>query len=313
MRSARVLITCRQMLAHLERFRPAFDERGIRIEVLDVLQQPTEADLAEVIGGFDGMIAGDDPLTAPVLQRARRLKIISKWGIGTDGIDREAAAAMGIQVTNTPDVFGDEVADVALGYMVMLARQLHRIDASVKNGGWLKVEGRSLSGKTVGIAGFGNIGRAVARRALGFGMRVITHDVAEAASQAASELGVEHLSLAELFRRSDTLVLCCPLTPETHHMVNEETLSMLPVGANLVNVARGPLVSEAALAGALMRGQLNAAALDVFECEPLPHDSPLRQFEQCVFGSHNGSNATEGVLRASERAVENLFSGLLEP
>jgi len=306
----RVLVTCRQMQNCIEEFRTAFDERGIEIVLPEVLQQPTEEELIATIADFEGMIAGDDPITARVLEHATRMRIISKWGVGTDGIDMGAARARGIAVTNTPAVFGDEVADVALGYLVMLTRQLHRIDASVKAGGWLKHEGRSLSGKTAGVAGFGSIGEAVARRALGFGMDVVAHDIAVAAGGPAAGLGVELLDRDELFRRSDALVLCCPLTPETYHLVDARTLELLPRGAYLVNVARGPLVDEAALVEALRTGRVEAAALDVFEEEPLPADSALRTFGQCVFGSHNGSNASEGVLRASARAVDNLFAGL---
>lgn len=310
MSDTRVLITCRQMQNCIDQFRSAFDKEGIEIVLPDVVQQPTEEELIGMIGDFDGMIAGDDPLTARVLEHAARMRIISKWGVGTDGIDQEAARERGIEVTRTPGVFGDEVADVAIGYLVMLARQLHRIDASVREGGWLKHEGRSLAGKTIGIAGLGSIGQAVARRALGFGMEVVAHDVVDAARGPADKMGVELVDSDELFRRSEVIVLCCPLTPGTHHLVNGRTLGMLPHGAYLVNVARGPLVDEPALVDALRSGQVQAAALDVFEEEPLPMDSPLREFEQCAFGSHNGSNATEGVLRASARAVENLFAGL---
>src|SRR3954471_9384470 len=277
MSDTRVLITCRQMQNVIDEFRDAFAERGIEIEMPDVVQQPTEDELIEIIGGYDGMIAGDDPLTARVLEHAERMRIISKWGVGTDGIDKEAAAALGIKVTNTPAVFGDEVADVALAYLVMVARQLHRIDASVRSGGWFKHEGRSVSGKTAGVAGFGSIGQAIGRRAQGFGMTVVAHDVVAPADT----FGVELVDRDELFGRSDALILACPLTPETRHMVNAESLALLPRGAYVVNVARGPLVDEPALVEALRSGHVEAAALDVFEEEPLPADSPLREFEQC--------------------------------
>lgn len=306
----RVLITCRQMQNCYAEFRPAFEARALDVVLLPVVQQPSEDELIALIGDFDGMIAGDDPITARVLEQAGRMRIISKWGVGTDGIDKEAARRAGIEVTNTPAVFGDEVADVALGYVVMLARQLHRMHESVKAGGWLKQEGRSLAGNTLGIAGLGSIGQGVLRRAIGFGLQVIAHDVTDSARQAATELGIALVDRDDLFRRSDVLVLCCPLTPDTRHLVNARTLALMPPASYLVNVARGPLVDEAALAEALESGHLAAAALDVFEEEPLPQSSPLRAFDQCVFGSHNGSNTTEAVLRASARAVENLFAGL---
>lgn len=310
MSEERVLITCRQMQNCISEFMPALQERGLEVVMPDVVQQPSEDELIELIGGFEGMIAGDDPLTARVLEHAVRMRIISKWGVGTDGIDLDAAGKRGIAVTNTPGVFGDEVADVALGYVVMLARQLHCMDASVRAGGWLKHEGLSLAGKALGVAGFGSIGQAVAQRGQGFGMRVVAHDVAPPAHAKAAEMGVEMAERDELFVRSDFLVLCSPLTPETVHMVDERTLALMPPGSFLINVARGPLVDEPALVRALHSGHLAAAALDVFEQEPLPAESPLRSFEQCVFGSHNSSNTREGVLRASAKAVENLLQGL---
>jgi D-3-phosphoglycerate dehydrogenase len=308
--SLRALITCQQMQNCIDEFRGRLESAGLELVMPEVVQQPSEEELMAIIGDFDGMIAGDDPLTARVLERATRLKIISKWGIGTDGIDFAAAERHGIKVTNTPGVFGDEVADVGMGYVVMLARQLHRIHESVAAGGWWKHEGRSLAGTTMGVAGLGNIGLAQARRGLAFGMDVVGYDLAEDACLAAAGMGVETVSVDELFARSDFLVLCCPLNSETHHMVNAERLALLPPGACLVNVARGPLVDESALVDALGSGAVYAAALDVFEEEPLAPEHPLRQFPQCVFGSHNGSNTREGVLRASKRAVDNLLEGL---
>lgn len=306
--SARVLVTCRQMQNCIDEFQQELE--GLDLVLPDVVQQPTEDELIDIIGDFDGMIAGDDPLTARVLAHATRMKIISKWGIGTDGIDFAAAAKNDIVVTNTPGVFGDEVADVGMGYVVMLARQLHRIHDSVAAGGWWKHEGRSLAGTTMGIAGFGNIGQAQARRGLGFSMQVLAYDPWEGAPAVGSEMGVELVELDELFRRSDFLVLCAPLTPENRHMVDARRLALMPDGASLVNVARGPLVDEEALVEALASGRLFAAALDVFEEEPLAPDHPLRRFPQCVFGSHNGSNTAEGVRRASALAVDNLLAGL---
>jgi D-3-phosphoglycerate dehydrogenase / 2-oxoglutarate reductase len=305
-----VLVTCRQMQSCIEEFRPTLDRHELRLVLPEIVQQPSEDDLIEIIGGFDGMIAGDDPLSARVLDHAQRMRIISKWGVGIDGIDLDAARAKGIQVMNTPGVFGGEVADVALGYVVMLARQLHRIDASVRAGEWFKYEGRSLADKVLGVAGFGSIGQAIGARGMGFGMRVVANDVADAAKAAADGMGVEMLDRDELFSQSDFLVLSSPLTPDTRHMVSESTLALMRPGSFLINVSRGPLVDEAALARALETGQLGAAALDVFEAEPLPIGSDLRRFEQCVFGSHNASNTREGVRRASALAVDNLLHGL---
>ena len=296
-----------------EQFRRRFDDLAIECVLPTVLQHMTEEDLLPVISEFDGMIAGDDHLTSRVLDRADRLRIISKWGIGTDAIDLVAAARRGIRVTNTPSVFGDDVADVVAGYLVMLARKLHLIDAAVKSGVWRKHRGIALAGATLGIYGMGSIGRSVAQRGRGFGMRVVGFDVAASALTLAAESGIELVADAdELFRCADFLVLCAPATPETRHVVNPGSLALMPDGSFLINVSRGALVDEEALADALAAQRLEGAALDVFEQEPLPASSRLRTFDGCIFGSHNASNTEQGVRRASERAVENLIRGLVD-
>ncbi len=309
----RALIACRQMQDCFERFAPRLESLGIECVLPPVVQQLGESELLEIIGEFDGMIAGDDHLTGAVLARATRLKIVSKWGIGTDAIDLDAAARLGIRVVNTPAVFGNDVADVAAGYLVLLARHLHLIDRSVRDGGWLKHRGIRLAERTLGIYGLGNIGRAVARRGHGFDMRVIGYDIAPASATLAVAAGVQPVARAQdLFAGSDFLVLCAPATPETDGVVGAESLALMRDGSFLVNVSRGSLVDEEAVADALRSGRLAGAALDVFESEPLPATSRLRALDGCVFGSHNASNTEQGVLRASEQAVQNLIDGLTE-
>ena len=310
MSTGRVLITCRQMQSCLEHFIGRFESAGLEVDTPEVVQQLSEDAMIAIIGDYDGMIAGDDPLSETVLEHATRMKIISKWGVGMDGIDRAAAERLGIAVTNTPAVFGDDVADVAAGYMVLVARRLHFIHASVVAGGWDKHEGQRLAGSRLGIIALGSIGQAVARRGIGFRMKVSAFDVSPESPETADLLGVTMRDLDDLFATSDFLVLCCPLTDDTRHLVNERTLSLMPQGAHLINVARGPVVDEIALANALANGHLASAALDVFEAEPLPYESPLRNFAQCIFGSHNASNTREGVFDASSKAVDNLFAGL---
>lgn len=306
----KVLVTCPQMQRTIDRFRDRLDEAEIDVDLPDVVQALSQEELLPIIGQYDGLIAGDDEITAPVIARAERMRTIAKWGVGVDGIDLEAARARKISVTNTPGAFGDDVADVAAGYLVMLARDLHRIHASVLGGGWHKPEGRRLAGSTLGIAGFGSVGRQVARRSRGFGMDVLAHDVTIEARAVADEMQVPSVELDDLFSSSNYLVLCAPLTPETRHMVNAQSLSLMPAEAFLINVARGQLVDEPALASALETGRLGGAALDVFEEEPLPPGSPLRNIESCVLGSHNASNTREGVIAASTQAVDNLLREL---
>jgi D-3-phosphoglycerate dehydrogenase len=308
----RILISNIQLQRSLELHRGPLDARGFELLVPPVSQQLTEPELLDLIPGVDGMIAGDDHVTRAVLERGDRLRIVSKWGVGTDAIDLIAAAELGIRVTNTPGMFGDEVADVAIGYLIMLARQLHRIDTAVRAGEWAKPPGTSLSSRTIGVIGLGHIGRAVARRALAMNMRVLGFEIDPPNRQSAAELGVEVMDLEPMLAESQVVSLNAPLTPATHHLLDAATLAMLPHGAWVDNTARGGLIDEAALVEALHRGQVGAAALDVFEVEPLPASSPLRSFDQVILGSHNASNTLEAGHRTSVLAIDNLIRGLDE-
>lgn len=311
MSAGKVLITCKQMQNVFEHFRSKFEERDLEVHLPELPgQQFDERQMIELIGDVDGVIAGDDAITAAVMDAGKRLKVIAKWGVGVDAIDLEAAAERGIPVKNTPGVFGEDVADAALGYLLSLTRHITRIHQAVANGGWLKIEGTRLAGKTAGVLGFGSIGKATARRLVAFGCDTLVYDPFPAAIADAGALGVTAVGLDELFSRSEALILCAPLTPETHHIIDAAALAKLPDGALFVNVSRGPLVDEPVLVDALRSGKLVAAALDVFEDEPLAPDNPLREFDQCVFGSHNGSNTREGVLQCSAQAVDNVLKGL---
>ncbi|MEM7480883.1 MAG: phosphoglycerate dehydrogenase [Acidobacteriota bacterium] len=311
----RALILCLHLQRHLDRFRGLFDDHGIAVEAPEVEQQMLAAELLPIIGRFDGVIAGDDEFTAAVLESGRpRLRVVSKWGVGVDGIDREAARRLGIAVFNTPDAFADEVADVVIGYLVLLARRLHEIDRSVRQGGWSKPQGRSLRGKRLGVIGVGSIGRAVVRRGCAVGMEVCGFDTAEIDAEFRRETGLSVLSLDELLAESDFVSLHCPLTPATHHLIDRAALARMRPGAYLINTGRGPLVDEVAMAEALRSRHLAGAALDVFEQEPLPAGSPLRDLDGVILGSHNASNTLEAVQRVNRLSIDNLLRGLgIEP
>jgi D-3-phosphoglycerate dehydrogenase len=308
----RILISCVQLQRSLADHRDRLDARKVELIVPPVQQRLGEAELLALIPDVDGMIAGDDQVTRAVLERADRLRIVSKWGVGTDAIDLAAAAELGIRVTNTPGMFGEEVADVVIGYLVMLARQLHRIDSAVRAGEWAKPEGVSLAGRTMGVIGLGHIGRAVARRSLAMGMRVLGYEIDPANRASAAEAGVEVVSLASLLADSDVVSLSAPLTPDTHHLLDAAAFGRMQRGAWIINTARGGLIDESALIDALRAGQVAAAALDVFEVEPLPIESPLRGFAQVILGAHNSSNTAEAGDRTSELAIDNLLRGLDE-
>lgn len=305
-----VLVTCPHLQKTIDLYRQPLAEKGIELEVPPLVQQLSEDDLLQIIDRFDGVIAGDDPFTAQVLENGKRLKIVAKWGIGLDAIDQEAAARLGILVQNTPDVFADEVGDVALGYLILLARQLHKIDQAVRQGGWLQIPGMTLRGKTLGVIGVGSIGKGIIRRGGAVGMSVLGYDIRPIPESVQHELAVQPVTLERLLQESDFIVLSCNLSAENYHLLSEPQFKMMKPGVRVVNVARGPLIDEVALVKALASGHVAGAALDVFEVEPLPRQSPLREFEHCIFGAHNGSHTRDAVLRVNELAINNLLAGL---
>lgn len=306
----RVLVTCLQLQQDIERYRGFFSQRDIEIELPPVVQRLGESELLEIIHRFDGVIAGDDEFTAKVLEKGKRLRVIAKWGVGVDAIDLDAAKRLGIRVSNTPNVFADEVADVVMGYIILLTRQLHKLDRSVRSGDWKKVRGTSLRGKTLGVVGIGSIGQAVLRRAHVAGMSMIGYDVNSVPNPFIRETGLRIVDLKYLLQNSDFISLNCNLTPENRHMLGPNEFALMKTGVHIINTARGTLINEAALVQALKEGKVAGAALDVFEQEPLPIDSPLQQFENCIFGTHNSSNTTEAGIRVNEIAIRNLLDGL---
>lgn len=300
------------MIMTLDHCQERFAAEGLVVTVPDIQQQLSEAQLCEMIADFDGVIAGDDPFTAKVLNigRSGRLRVLAKWGIGVDAIDLEAARELGIYTSNTPNAFGDEVADIALGYTLLLARQLHRIDAAIRQGKWLKIQGTSLRGKVAGIIGVGSIGKAIVRRFHTLGMEVLGYDVYPIDPGFCQETSLQTVEFDQLLQRSDCIVLACNLTADNYHLLDAAAFEQMRDGVWIVNVARGPLIDETALIAALNSGKVGRAALDVFETEPLPADHPLTRFEQVVLGSHNSSNTREAVLRVNQLAIDNLVRDL---
>lgn len=308
----KILVTCPPMLRMIDEFRPIFAKAGVEITTPDVVQTLTVPQLKELVPLHDGWIIGDDPATREVFEagKAGRLRAAVKWGIGVDNVDFAACKDLGIPIINTPNMFGGEVADVAMSYVLALARETFLIDRGIRAGGWPKPRGISTSGRTIGVIGMGDIGRNTAKRALAHDMNVIAWDPGFDVAPAGLE-AVKMAKWPERIGECDFLVFTCSLNDKNRHMLNADTLAQAKDGVRVVNVARGPLIKEADLIASIQSGKVYSAALDVFEVEPLPMDSPLRGFERCILGSHNGSNTSDGVIRASHRAIELLF-GFLE-
>lgn len=306
-----VLLSAPYMLPTIDRFRPVFDHFGIQMILPEVHERLEEEEIMPYAGKFDGAICGDDRYTARVLEACLpRLKVISKWGTGIDSLDQEAAARLGIEIRRTPNAFTLPVADTVLGYLLAFARRQPWMDRAVKAGEWNKILGRSLSECTLGVIGVGNCGKAVLRRARAFGMKLLGNDIIEIAPDFILENGLEMTSLEDLLSRADFVSVNCDLNPTSYHLINEKTLALMRPQAVLINTARGPIVHEAALVKALQSGRIAGAALDVFEKEPLPLDSPLLQMEQVMLAPHNANSSPAAWERVHWNTIRNLLDGL---
>ncbi|MBK1618569.1 phosphoglycerate dehydrogenase [Lamprobacter modestohalophilus] len=307
-----ILVTCPPMLGMIDSFQDLFAQHGLTVTAPKVVQTLSVEELIELVPQHDGWIIGDDPATRAVFEAGQggRLKAAVKWGIGVDNVDFAACQDLGIPITNTPNMFGAEVADIAMGYVIALARETFEIDRAVRAGHWPKPRGISIAGKTVALVGFGDIGRNAAQRMLAADMRVIAYD--PFAPDAPELSAVERADWPQRLPEADFIVVTSALTASSRHLVNAETLALAKPGVRVVNVGRGPVIDEPALEAALASGQVYSAALDVFEIEPLPAESSLRQHPRCVFGSHNASNTADAVARTSEIAIGKLAGFLAE-
>lgn len=301
-----VLVTCPPMLGQIDLFYDYAAERGLKLHPAQVTQILSEDELCEQLPNYDGWIIGDDPATRRVFETARqgRLRAAVKWGIGVDNVDFDACKDLDIPIINTPMMFGTEVADVATGFVIGLARELFSIDRGVRAGDWPKPAGISLIGRRVGVIGLGDIGRNTATRLQALGMQVVAYDPGVEGD--AGIEGLERATWPNAVEDLDFLVFTCALNQHNFHMLNADVLARCKPGVRVVNVARGPLIDEAALISALQSGHVYSAALDVFEVEPLPMDSPLREMDRCILGTHNGSNTVDAVIRATHTAIDRL-------
>ncbi len=311
----KLLLTCPPMIKNIKRYEAKIAEYGFDLTIPEFTQVMKEEDLIRIVPEFDAWIIGDDPATRAVFEAGKsgNLKVAAKWGVGVDNVDFEACKDLNIPITNTPMMFGEEVSDVAIGFMLNLTRDLHVINAAVKKGNWIKPAGMSLSGKKACLVGFGDIGQCTARKLLAFNLKVLCSDpnyykedgIIKSKNGAPIQNnlnGVEITSLEEASKDADFIITTCNLNQFTHHLINEEIIKNAKKDVYIINVARGPVVKTDALLN--MKEHIGGIGLDVFETEPLPQSSLLYGFEKRIFGTHNGSHTIEGVDRVSLKVLD---------
>jgi D-3-phosphoglycerate dehydrogenase / 2-oxoglutarate reductase len=276
---------------------------------------PTEEEMIEHGAGADALMVVGEPVTARVIDALERCKVIARFGSGLDNVDVEAATRKGIQVTYVPAASMEEVSDHAIAMLLALARRLPALDAAVRSGRWAippeLPRFRRLRGQTLGIVGLGRIGSAVAGKASALGLQTVAHDP-YATPESLAAAGVRTLPLDELLATSDHVSLHTPLTPQTRHMIGARELALMKPSATLINVARGGVVDQAALAAALSAGRLAGAGTDVLEQEPPAADEPLLGLPNVILTPHAAHHSQESMddLRGSVIAdVTAVLSG----
>ena len=278
---------------------------------------PPREELLRRVAGCDGVLALlTDRIDDEFLDAAGpALRVVANYAVGYDNIDVAACARRGVAVGNTPGVLTDTTADLAFALLMAAARRLPEGDRYVRAGSWktwgpLLLLGPDVHGATIGIVGFGRIGQAVARRAAGFGMTILYHDVNRLSADVTGPLGATYVVLDELLARSDFVSLHVNLTPETRHLINPTTLAQMKPTAVLVNTSRGPVVDQRALADALRDGVIWAAGLDVTDPEPIAMDDPLVGLDNCLIVPHiaSASRTTRGRMAAI--AASNVLAGV---
>ena len=288
----------------LEALRAAYPEL-----VFNPCKRPlTEDELLPLLQDCDSYIAGLDFVTEKVLRACKKLKVISRYGVGYDRVDVAAAKALGIAVTNTPGVNSEAVAELTMGLILSLVRRIPYLDRQTKSSQWLRSTGTELAGKTLGIVGLGAIGKLVARCAKGFDMNVIAYDpYIQEGYCAAHGIGIR--TLDALLCEANVITLHLPLNNQTHHIIGQAAIAQMQPGTILVNASRGALIDEDAAYDALCSGQLGGLGLDAFEREP-PTGSKLLTLDSVVATPHTGAHTAEATAKMAATSVENLIAVL---
>ena len=285
-------------------------ESGLAVEVKVGL---APKDLAAIVGPYEGLIVRSaTKVTAEVIAKADRLKVIGRAGVGLDNVDLDAATKRGIIVMNVPAGNTISAAEHTVSLILSVARRIPAADASMRAGKWerSKFVGTELFGKTLGVVGLGKIGSEVAKRAQAFGMRVIAFDPYLSA-ELAQRLEIQPAALPDVLKAADFITVHTPLTPQTHHLIGAKELALMKKSAYIINCARGGIIDEAALANAITSGKLAGAGIDVFEDEPIKPENPLLKLPQVVITPHLGASTEEAQLNVAIEIVKQVADCLL--
>ena len=306
----KVLVSAPYVQKEIDRFHRVFEKFNLDCDIPYVEERMVEDDLLRVIHKYDGVICGDDAFTEAVIKQAKKLKVISKWGTGIDSIDLKSAEKNSIKVCNTPNAFSHPVADTVLGFMLCFSRNINISDNLMKEGKWIKIRSKALSEQVLGIIGLGNVGEQVARRAKAFGMKIIANDIRLISNAVCEEFDIKLVSKDELYSCSDYISINCTLNETTKYLLTMDEFNRMSKNPYIINTARGPIIKERDLIGAIENKQIKGAGLDVFEVEPLAQNSPLRKMENVILSSHNSNSSPQYWDLVHINTINNLLNVL---
>jgi len=304
----KILVTPRSFASASDKPMKMLTEKGYVIQLNDSGRPYKKEEMLNLVSDIDGIIIGIDELSAEIIERANKLKVISKYGTGLDNIDINIATEKKITVTNTPTANVDAVADLTFGLILSLARRIPEADRKTKSSKWEKITGKSVWEKTLGIIGLGKIGRQVVKRAQGFKMNILVYELIKD-EKFAQNYNIKYVNLEELLQKSDYITIHIPLIDTTRHMIDHKELEQVQAGSFLINTSRGGIVNEEALYNALKNKKLRGAALDVYVNEP-PQKSPLMELDNIIMTPHIGAYTEEAIENMGIQAAQNLIDVL---
>jgi D-3-phosphoglycerate dehydrogenase len=304
----KVLITPRSFEHIKDKFLELLKDAEIEVVMNPYGRVIKEDEMMELVKDMDGIIVGIDLITKRVIDNASKLKVISKYGVGVDNIDLESAKERNIVVTNTPNANSNAVAELTVGLIISVLRNIPLSDRRVREKKWDRFIGYELYGKTLGVIGTGSIGKRVIKLLRGFDLNILCYDKFPDYEWAEKE-NVKYVNFDELLKRSDIITIHIPLTEETRHLISERELSLMKRTAIIINTSRGGIINERDLYKFLKEGRIYGAGLDVLEDEP-PQNSPLIELDNVVITSHIGSHTQESIENMAFMAIDNLISVL---
>ena len=310
MQKNKILISWHYLMPLSQKYKNLFKKENIDYDTISVNPSLKENQLLKIVHKYDGIICGDDEITKKVIDKAKKLKVISKWGTGLDSIDVNYAKKKNILICNSPKAFVESVTVYAFGLLINLSRGLFKIHSLVMNNKWEKYSGVELLNKNLGIIGFGNIGENIAKVGTAFGMNILINDSNKKKKLKILKYGFSFVSKSKVLKKSDFLILATDLNKSSFHLLDFKDFEIIKKNLILINISRGPVINEKALIKYIENKKIGGIGLDVFENEPLKRNHIFKKFNNAIFGSHNAFNTKEAVNRTNDDCVLNLIKAL---